>query len=171
MRWQKKYIYCSTRLIYPVLYNAGIQYALDEWPTTPRKRLHSCIFATTSEESCETDPTGHKRLHILKDTTVCIFYYRRKANLFGTSGCCYCCCCCCFPHSACCLPTRKLLYTVANAACRLLKRENRRKRESLAAHPVTPTLLAGGEKQINTTQGAHSKPNKNKKCSEGKGST
>ena len=105
---KKKYIYCSTRPIYPVLYNARIQYALNEWPTTPRNRLHSCIFATTSEESCEIDPTGHKRLHILKDTTVCIFYYRREADLFGTSGCCCCCCCCCcFPHSACCLPTRK----------------------------------------------------------------
>ena len=108
MRWQNKYIYCSTRPIYPVLYNTGIQYALNEWPTTPRNRLHSCIFATTSEESCETGPTGHKRVHILKDTTVCIFYYRREADLFGTSGCCCCCCCgCCFPHSACCLPTRK----------------------------------------------------------------
>ena len=45
-----------------------------------------------------------------------------------------------------CQPER-LLYTVANSACRLLKRENRRERESLAAHPLTPTLLAGGEKQ------------------------
>ena len=79
---------------------------------------------TTSSDNVGDDETVKKQ----DDMLTLWFIEKSNTNITGdkTMNCWCCCCCCCFSYSAHWLPAReKLLYTVANLARGLLKREKK----------------------------------------------